>query len=62
MGSDVPGDVFELCSEDWAEPHEREHDRDLVPGAKMVMVAGGRHFLALDRPQAVVSHVKDFIG
>ena len=23
-------------SEDWARPHEREHDRDLVPGAKMV--------------------------
>ena len=32
----MPGDVFEQCSEDWARPLEREHDRDLVPGAKMV--------------------------
>lgn len=48
-------------SEDWARPHERKHDRDLVPGAKMVTIEGGGHFLALDRPQAVVSHMKDFI-
>lgn len=48
-------------SEDWARPHERKHDSDLVPGAKMVTVEGGGHFLALDRPQAVVSHMKDFI-
>ncbi|MCK5548993.1 MAG: hypothetical protein KAI41_00515, partial [Hyphomicrobiaceae bacterium] len=36
LGFDMPGDVFEQCSEDWARPLEREHDRDLVPGAKMV--------------------------
>ena len=54
--------LFIWGSEDWARPHEREHDRDLVPGAKMVTVDGGGHFLALDRPQAVVSHVTDFIG
>jgi pimeloyl-ACP methyl ester carboxylesterase len=54
--------LFIWGSEDWARPSEREHDRDLVPGAKMVTVDGGGHFLVLDKPQAVVSHVKDFIG
>ena len=49
-------------SEDWARPSEREHDHNLVPGAKMVTVDGGGHFLALDRPEAVISHIKDFIG
>lgn len=49
-------------SEDWARPSEREHDRKLVPAAKMVTVDGGGHFLALDRPQAVVAYMKDFIG
>lgn len=54
--------LFIWGSEDWARPSEREHDRELVPGAKMVTVDGGGHFLVLDRPQAVISHMKDFIA
>jgi len=49
-------------SEDWARPQERERDRDLVPRAQMVTVNAGGHFLALDKPQAVITHLKDFIG
>ena len=54
--------LFIWGSQDWARPAEREHDRDLVPGAKMVTVDGGGHFLVLDKPQEVISHLKDFIA
>jgi pimeloyl-ACP methyl ester carboxylesterase len=36
---------------DWARPPEREHDRALIPGARMETVKGGGHFLAFDKPQ-----------
>ncbi len=36
---------------DWSTPDEREHDRKLIPTAQMTTVAGGGHFLPLDRPQ-----------
>jgi pimeloyl-ACP methyl ester carboxylesterase len=39
--------------EDWARPSEREHDRDLIPGAQMTTVERGGHFLPLDRPEEV---------
>jgi len=37
--------------EDWARPLEREHDRMLIPGVEMTTLAGGGHFLPLDRPR-----------
>ncbi len=45
---------------DWSWPDEREHDRQIVPGAKMATVAKGGHFLPLDRPDAVVEHLLAF--
>jgi pimeloyl-ACP methyl ester carboxylesterase len=36
---------------DWARANEREHDRSLIPGAEMVTVKDGGHFLPLDRPK-----------
>jgi pimeloyl-ACP methyl ester carboxylesterase len=45
---------------DWSRPDEREHDRQIVPGAKMATVATGGHFLPLDRPDAVVEHLLAF--
>jgi hypothetical protein len=36
---------------DWARPPEREHDRTLIPNARMTTLKHGRHFLALDRPE-----------
>lgn len=45
---------------DWSRPRERDHDRQIVPGAKMATVADGGHFLPLDRPDAVVEHVLAF--
>jgi pimeloyl-ACP methyl ester carboxylesterase len=44
---------------DWARPPEREHDRTLIPGVEMVVVAGGGHFLPLDRPQAVIAQLTE---
>jgi pimeloyl-ACP methyl ester carboxylesterase len=35
---------------DWARPSEREHDRTLIPDARMTTLARGGHFLSLDRP------------
>jgi pimeloyl-ACP methyl ester carboxylesterase len=36
---------------DWARPPEREHDRQLIPNAKMTTLESGGHFLSLDRPK-----------
>jgi pimeloyl-ACP methyl ester carboxylesterase len=52
--------VFIWGSEDWARSSERQHDQSLVPGAQAVTVAGGGHFLPLNKPEAVISHLKDF--
>jgi pimeloyl-ACP methyl ester carboxylesterase len=45
---------------DWSRLDEREHDRQIVPGAKMATVEDGGHFLPLDRPDAVVEHLLAF--
>jgi pimeloyl-ACP methyl ester carboxylesterase len=45
---------------DWSRPDEREHDRQIVPGAKMATVEDGGHFLPLDRPDAVIEHLLAF--
>lgn len=46
--------------QDWAKPAEREHDRKLIPGAQMQTIAGGGHFLPLDRPQEVIAAITAF--
>ena len=45
---------------DWSRPDEREHDRQIVPSAKMATVEDGGHFLPLDRPDAVIEHLLAF--
>jgi pimeloyl-ACP methyl ester carboxylesterase len=45
---------------DWARPSEREHDRSLIPGARVETVTGGGHFLALDRPQELSDLIRKF--
>lgn len=45
---------------DWSRPDEREHDRQIVPSAKMATVENGGHFLPLDRPDAVIEHLLAF--
>ena len=45
---------------DWAKPDEKERDRQLIPSAEMVTVERGGHFLPLDRPDAVIEHLRDF--
>lgn len=47
---------------DWSRPDEREHDRQIVPGAKMATVENGGHFLPLDRPDAVIEFLLTFQG
>jgi pimeloyl-ACP methyl ester carboxylesterase len=43
--------------EDWARPVEREHDRMLIPGVEMTTLAGGGHFLPLDRPRELTEAI-----
>jgi pimeloyl-ACP methyl ester carboxylesterase len=43
---------------DWARPSEREYDHRLLPGARVVTVENGGHFLPLDRPDAVIEQLK----
>jgi|SRR5208283_2306527 len=45
---------------DWSRPDERDHDQQIVPGAKMATVEDGGHFLPLDRPDAVIEHLLAF--
>ncbi|WAK01008.1 alpha/beta fold hydrolase [Methylobacter sp. YRD-M1] len=52
--------LFLWGNQDWARPDEREQDRRLVPRAEMVTVGRGGHFLPLDRPDAVVRHLREF--
>lgn len=47
---------------DWSRPDEREHDRQIVPGAEMATVENGGHFLPLDRPDAVIEALLTFQG
>jgi pimeloyl-ACP methyl ester carboxylesterase len=46
--------------EDWARPLEREHDRMLIPGVEMTTLAGGGHFLPLDRPRELTEAIIRF--
>jgi pimeloyl-ACP methyl ester carboxylesterase len=41
--------------DDWARAAEKDRGRELIPGAQVVDVEGGGHFLPLDRPDAVVA-------
>jgi pimeloyl-ACP methyl ester carboxylesterase len=47
--------------QDWSTARERESDNRLIPGARVVTVSGGGHFLPLDRPDAVVEELKAFV-
>ena len=41
-------------AQDWSKISEREHDRELIPGAQVITVENGGHFLPLDRPDAII--------
>jgi pimeloyl-ACP methyl ester carboxylesterase len=43
---------------DWSLPDERQYDESLVPGVRSVTVAGGGHFLPLDRPGEVIALIQ----
>jgi pimeloyl-ACP methyl ester carboxylesterase len=45
---------------DWSRPAEREHTRALIPNVTKKTVAGGGHFLPLDRPQEVSELILSF--
>jgi len=46
--------------QDWARPVEWEHDRMLIPGVEMTTLAGGGHFLPLDRPRELTEVIVRF--
>ena len=50
--------LFVWGSQDWARPSERRYDESLVPGAATVTIAGGGHFLPLDKPDAVIARLR----
>jgi pimeloyl-ACP methyl ester carboxylesterase len=52
--------LFLWGDRDWARPDEKERDHRLVPGSEMVTIPNGGHFLPLDRPDAVITHLIDF--
>ena len=47
---------------DWSRPSERERDPSLLPGAKMVTVENGGHFLPIDCPQELHELIIRFAG
>jgi pimeloyl-ACP methyl ester carboxylesterase len=52
--------LFLWGNQDWARPDEREQDRRLVPGAELVTIERGGHFLPLDRPDEVIGNLRKF--
>jgi pimeloyl-ACP methyl ester carboxylesterase len=46
--------------QDWSRETERQETLREIPGARLIMVKSGGHFLPLDRPEAVVEHIKSF--
>jgi pimeloyl-ACP methyl ester carboxylesterase len=47
---------------DWSRPNERHTALQQIPGARMETVAGGGHFLSLDRPREVERLIGEFAG
>lgn len=45
---------------DWSRPNERHTALQQIPGARMETVAGGGHFLSLDRPREVERLIGEF--
>jgi pimeloyl-ACP methyl ester carboxylesterase len=45
---------------DWSRETERRANLRDIPGARLVVVSEGGHFLPLDRPEAVVEHIQAF--
>jgi pimeloyl-ACP methyl ester carboxylesterase len=45
---------------DWSRESERQANLRDIPGARLVMVENGGHFLPLDRPEAVLRAIRDF--
>jgi pimeloyl-ACP methyl ester carboxylesterase len=45
---------------DWSRPIERETTFKEIPGAKLQIVTGGKHFLSLDRPREMEQIITDF--
>jgi len=46
--------------QDWSNESERQTTINEIPGAQLEIVPNGGHFLALDRPEAVIEHIKTF--
>src|SRR5258708_5617382 len=49
-------------NKDWSRPSEREHTRSLIPHVAMKTIAGGGHFLPLDRPRELSELIIRFAG
>jgi pimeloyl-ACP methyl ester carboxylesterase len=47
---------------DWSRPSERERTASRIPSVMMKTVAGGGHFLPLDRPQELLDLIVGFVG
>jgi pimeloyl-ACP methyl ester carboxylesterase len=47
---------------DWSLPSDREHTRALIPNVTMKTIAGGGHFLPLDRPRELSELLIGFAG
>ena len=45
---------------DWSRDIERQATLREIPGARLVMVKDGGHFLPMDQPEAVVKQIEDF--
>jgi pimeloyl-ACP methyl ester carboxylesterase len=45
---------------DWSREPERHLTQQQIPGARLVTVEGGGHFLPLDQPDAVVQQIRTF--
>lgn len=47
---------------DWSKPEERKATQQQIPGSRIETIAGGNHFLSLDRPREVERLIVGFAG
>ena len=48
--------------QDWSHKEDRIATHQAIPHSRMETVPDAGHFLTMDQPQALLTHIRDFVG